>query len=216
MTNKLPEELKIAQTTDSALTSPTVISEPTFDLSKIAAGVRLILEGLGEDLSRAGIRETPQRVAQMYQEICGGLLESPQTALKVIPDENYEELILVRDIPIYSLCEHHLIPFFGQVHIAYLPSQGRIVGLSKLAQVANSLARRPQLQERLTSQIADLLAQVLSPQAVLVLMQCEHLCMSMRGGRVLGSKVVTTAVRGIWITAHQQRAEVMESLHHKL
>jgi GTP cyclohydrolase IA len=187
-----------------------------FDLPKIAAGVQLILEGLGEDLARPGIKETPQRVAQMYAEICGGLLESPQTELKVIPNESYEELVLVRDIPIYSLCEHHLIPFFGRAHIAYLPSAGRIVGLSKLARVADSLARRPQLQERLTTQIADLLASVLTPQAVLVLMQCEHLCMSMRGGRTLGSKVITTAVRGLWTTDHQQRAEIMASLHNKL
>ncbi|KAF0239952.1 MAG: GTP cyclohydrolase I, partial [bacterium] len=127
------------------------------NLDKIAQGVRLILEGIGEDITRPGIKETPSRVAKMYAEVCGGLHHNPKEYIKVVPAETHDEMIIVRDITIFSLCEHHLVPFFGQAHIAYIPDHGRIVGLSKLARIADNFARRPQIQERLTTQIAELL-----------------------------------------------------------
>src|SRR5688572_26122092 len=148
-----------------------------FDMDKIESGVRLILEGLGEDTERPGIASTPGRVARMYAEICSGLLHDPQQYIKLVPAETHDEMVIVRDISIFSLCEHHLIPFFGQAHIAYIPNQGKIVGLSKLARIADSLAKRPQLQERLTTQIAELLYDGMKARGVMVVIECEHLCM---------------------------------------
>src|SRR5262247_2012220 len=165
------------------------------DLEKIEAGVRLILEGIGEDLARPGVLDTPRRVAEMYAEVCGGLHEDPAGEVKVIPAETHDEIVMVKDIPIASLCEHHLLPFKGQVHIAYIPKDGRIVGLSKLARVADVLARKPQLQERLTSEIADLLDKELNPSGVIVVIEAEHMCIEMRGIKKPGTKTVTSAIR---------------------
>jgi GTP cyclohydrolase IA len=180
-----------------------------FDLEKIEMGVKMILEGLGEDLSRPGIAATPNRVARMYAEICSGLRHDPQQYIKVVPAETHDEMVIVKDISIFSLCEHHLIPFFGQAHIAYIPNDGRIVGLSKLARIADTLAKRPQIQERLTTQIAELLYEGMKAKGVMVVIECEHLCMAMRGIRKPGAKTITSAVRGIFRRDQKTRAEAM-------
>jgi GTP cyclohydrolase IA len=183
------------------------------DLKKIAEGVRLLLEGIGENPDRAGIQETPERVAEMYAEICGGLHEDPAAELKVIPAETHDEIILVKDIPLFSVCEHHLIPFTGVAHIAYIPKDGRIVGLSKLARVADIYARRPQVQERLTTQIAELLYEgPLRPEGVLVVIEAVHLCMVMRGIKKAGATTVTSATRGIFRDDAGARLETMALL----
>lgn len=183
------------------------------NLGKIAAGVRLILEGIGEDLSRPGIVETPDRVAEMYAEICGGLCENVGAEIKVIPDESHNEIVVVRDIPIYSICEHHLIPFTGMAHIAYLPAGGRIVGLSKLARIADLLSRRPQVQERLTTQIVETLFESeLKPEGVMVVVEALHLCMVMRGVRKHGATTVTSAARGVFRLDQQTRQEALSLL----
>jgi len=183
------------------------------NLGKIAAGVRLILEGIGEDLSRPGIVETPDRVAEMYAEICGGLCKNVGAEIKVIPDESHNEIVVVRDIPIYSICEHHLIPFTGMAHIAYLPAGGRIVGLSKLARIADLLSRRPQVQERLTTQIVETLFESeLKPEGVMVVVEALHLCMVMRGVRKHGATTVTSAARGVFRLDQQARQEALSLL----
>jgi GTP cyclohydrolase I len=185
-------------------------SENKMDLEKIAAGVRLLLEGIGEDLSRPGIVETPQRVAEMYEEICGGLHEDPAVEIKVIPAETHDEIVMVKDIPIYSICEHHLVPFTGVVHIAYIPEAGRIVGLSKLARIADIYSRRPQVQERLTTQIAEFLYQgELKPKGVMVVIEAVHLCMVMRGIKKHGASTITSAVRGVFRKDERTRIEAM-------
>lgn len=183
------------------------------DLQKIADGVRLLLEGIGENPDRLGIQETPQRVAEMYAEICGGLHEDPAAELKVIPAETHDEIVMVKDIPLFSLCEHHLIPFTGVAHIAYIPKDGRIVGISKLARVADIYARRPQVQERLTMQIADLLYEgPLKPEGVLVVIEAVHLCMVMRGIKKAGATTITSATRGIFRDDASTRLEAMSLL----
>ena len=185
-------------------------SENKMDLEKIAAGVRLLLEGIGENLSRPGIVETPQRVAEMYEEICGGLHEDPAVEIKVIPAETHDEIVMVKDIPIYSICEHHLVPFTGVVHIAYIPEAGRIVGLSKLARIADIYSRRPQVQERLTTQIAEFLYQgELKPKGVMVVIEAVHLCMVMRGIKKHGASTITSAVRGVFRKDERTRIEAM-------
>ena len=152
------------------------------DRAKIEEGVRLILEGVGEDPGREGLVKTPERVAKMYEEVFAGLTEDPAQHFETTFDEHHEEMVLVRDIPFYSMCEHHLAPFFGVAHVAYIPaSDGRICGLSKLARLVDAFAKRPQVQERLTSQIADTLIEQLHPQGVIVVLEAEHMCMSMRG-----------------------------------
>lgn len=191
---------------------PTITSKHDysgFDLDKIEQGVRLILEGVGEDPSRPGIAATPGRVARMYAEICAGLKHDPQQYIKLVPAETHDEMVIVRDISIFSLCEHHLIPFFGQAHIAYIPNEGRIIGLSKLARIADTLAKRPQLQERLTTQIAELLYDGMKARGVMVVIECEHLCMAMRGIRKPGAKTITSAVRGLFRRDQRTRAEAM-------
>ncbi len=187
------------------------------DLEKIAAGVRLILAGIGEDTQRAGLRETPERVAEMYAEICGGLHEQAEAELKVIPSgapaEVAEDLVLVRDIAFASLCEHHLVPFTGVAHIAYIPQEGRIVGLSKLARLAEIFARRPQVQERLTTQIAEALYRgPLQPKGVLVVLEAVHLCMVMRGVKKHGATTVTSAMRGCLRDDERARLEALTLL----
>ncbi|MCL2332416.1 MAG: GTP cyclohydrolase I FolE [Actinomycetia bacterium] len=180
------------------------------DADKITAGVRLILEGIGDDPDREGLRKTPERVAHFYEEVCAGQWQSPADPLSVTFDEGHQEMVLVRDIPLYSLCEHHLLPFFGVAHVAYIPGpDGRVCGLSKIARVVEVFARRLQVQERLTSQVAESLVQYLHPAGVLVVVEAEHLCMSMRGVKKSGSKTVTSAVRGIFQTDARTRAEAM-------
>jgi GTP cyclohydrolase IA len=181
----------------------------TFDHSKVEAGVRLILEGIGEDPNRPGIDETPRRVALMYEEICAGLHEDPREFLHVIPAETHDEMVIVKDIPLYSICEHHLLPFFGVAHIAYIPKDGRIVGLSKLARVADLMARKPQIQERLATEIADLLDEMLRPTGVMVVIEAEHMCIEMRGIKKPGAKAVTSALRGGFLKDQRTRAEAM-------
>ena len=187
-----------------------IMANTNMDLDKIAAGVRLLLEGMGEDLTRSGLLETPQRVAEMYAEICGGLHEDPQAEMKVIPAETAEELVMVRDIAFASICEHHLVPFTGVAHIAYIPQGGRIIGLSKLARITEIYARRPQVQERLTTQIADWLFKgELNPQGVMVVMEASHLCMVMRGIKKHGATTITSAVRGVFAENAATRNEAL-------
>lgn len=183
------------------------------NLDKIAQGVRMILEGIGEDVDRPGIVETPRRVAEMYEEICGGIYEDPAAEIKVIPAETHDEIVMVRDIAIASICEHHLIPFTGRAHIAYIPKDGRIVGLSKLARIADIYSRRPQVQERLTTQIAELLYHGdLQPKGVMVVIEAVHLCMVMRGIKKHGSTTITSAVRGVFRRDERTRIEAMSFL----
>ncbi|MEO6724305.1 MAG: GTP cyclohydrolase I FolE [Blastocatellia bacterium] len=183
------------------------------DLDKITAGVRLILEGIGEDLTRPGIIETPRRVAEMYEEICGGMYEDAASEIKVIPGEMHDDIVMVKDISIASICEHHLVPFTGVAHIAYIPKDGRIVGLSKLARIADIFARRPQVQERLTAQIAELLYHGdLQPKGVMVVIECEHMCMAMRGVKKPGTTTITSAVRGVFRKDERTRIEAMSFL----
>jgi GTP cyclohydrolase IA len=180
------------------------------DLAKIERGVRLILEGIGEDLGRPGLRDTPVRVARMYEEITTGLRADPTEVLQIVFEEGHGEMVMVRDIPMYSLCEHHLSPFIGKAHVAYIPNEdGRLTGLSKLARLVDGLARRPQVQERLTAEIADALMSRLEPRGAMVVIEAEHLCMSMRGVRKPGAITVTSAVRGQFRDAMSTRMEAM-------
>lgn len=180
------------------------------DLKKIEKGVRLILEGVGEDPERAGLRETPERVAKMYEEILIGLKTPTEELLKTIEGESHDEMVLLKDIPFYSVCEHHLLPFIGTVHVAYIPSGGKIVGLSELVKAVEVLAKRLQVQERLTTQLADLIMNKLKPKGAMVIIDAEHLCISMRGVKKPGSRTVTSAVRGIFRTKQSTRAELLE------
>lgn len=180
------------------------------DQEKIKQGVRLILEGIGEDPSREGLLDTPDRVARMYAELFSGLQADPQEHLKLSFAAEHKEMVLVKDIPFYSMCEHHLLPFFGKAHLAYIPSDaGRVCGLSKLARVVEVYARRPQLQERLSSQIAEALVKYLNPSGVMVVVEAEHLCMTMRGIKKPGALTITSAVRGVFKTNQATRAECM-------
>jgi GTP cyclohydrolase I len=170
---------------------------PTFDAAKVEQGVRLILEGIGEDLDRPGLQDTPARVTRMYQEITTGMREDPGEVLTKVFDECHDEMVLERGIPLYSACEHHALPFVGKAHIAYIPNrEGQLTGLSKLARLVDGYAKRLQVQERLTTQIADELVRRLDPRGVMVVIEAEHLCMSMRGVRKPGVMTVTSAVRG--------------------
>lgn len=181
------------------------------DKQRIETAVREILIAIGEDPDREGLVETPSRVARMYEEIFGGLEDDPTRHLKLFY-ESSEEMVVVRDIPLYSMCEHHLIPFLGKAHIAYIPSDGRVIGLSKLARIVDCFARRPQLQERLTSQVADFLYENLQPMGVAVVIEAEHLCMTMRGARASGAKTMTSALRGTMRSNAKTRAEAMSLL----
>jgi GTP cyclohydrolase I len=180
------------------------------DLERAAAAVRELLIAVGEDPDRPGLQDTPARVARAYGETFAGLWQDPHEVLSTTFDEDHDELVLVKDIPMYSTCEHHLVPFHGVAHVAYIPgSDGRVTGLSKLARLVEIYARRPQVQERMTSQIADALADALKPRGVLVVIQAEHLCMAMRGVRKPGSSTVTSAVRGIFRENAATRSEAM-------
>lgn len=183
---------------------------PMFDHDKIKRGVRLILEGIGEDPDREGLRETPDRVAREYDEIFAGLLFDPRDVLTVVFEEGHDEMVMVRDIPLHSMCEHHLLPFVGRAHVAYIPNRrGQITGLSKLARLVDVIAKRPNLQERLTTDIADTLVEMLEPRGVLVVVEARHYCMEMRGVRKPGTQTVTSAVRGTFREDPRTRAEAM-------
>ena len=189
------------------------MDEDRFDDEKIEQGVRMILEGIGEDPDRGGLRETPARVARMYREVFAGIGQDASQLVTVVEGADHDEMIMVRDIPIYSMCEHHLIPFSGKAHVAYIPNkQQQITGLSKIARVVDLLAKRPQVQERLTTQIAEALDEALSPRGVFVVIECEHLCMTMRGIKKPGSVTVTSAVRGLFRTDARTRQEAMSHI----
>jgi GTP cyclohydrolase I len=180
------------------------------DVESIRAAVRTILVSIGEDPDREGLAGTPGRVAEMYAELFSGLTKDPIAELSVSFDEGHQEMVIVRDIPFYSMCEHHLLPFFGVAHVGYIPSShGKVVGISKLARVVDVVARRPQLQERMTRQIADAIFAALEPDGVAVVIEAEHLCMMMRGVKKPGAKVVTSAVRGTFRTRTMTRSEFL-------
>lgn len=182
------------------------------DKKRIEAAVRELLLAIGENPERDGLLETPRRVANMYEEVFAGLETDPVQHLKLFHESSNDELVIVRDIPLYSMCEHHLLPFVGKAHIAYIPSDHRIIGLSKFARIVDAFAKRPQVQERLTSQIADFLQLHLKPQGVAVVIEAEHMCMTMRGARAAGSSTQTSALRGLIRTDARTRAEVMALL----
>lgn len=181
----------------------------SFDKEKVQKAVRMLLEGLGEDLEKESLRETPERVAEAYEEILRGKWEDPKDVVKVFEEEDYDEIVLVKDIPFYSMCEHHLLPFHGQAHVAYVPRGNRITGISKLARLVEIHARRLQVQERLTTDIADSLVEALDPKGVAVVVKAEHLCMTMRGVRKPGCKTVTSVVRGLFRDNAAARSEAM-------
>jgi GTP cyclohydrolase I len=182
---------------------------PPYDAQRVARAVREILLAVGEDPERDGLRDTPDRVARAVAETFAGLWQEPEQVLTTVFDAGHDEMVLVRDIEVYSTCEHHLTPFHGAAHVGYIPStDGRITGLSKIARLVDVYARRPQVQERLTSQIADAMVRLLDPRGVIVVVECEHLCMSMRGVRKPGARTVTSAVRG-QLRAPATRAEAM-------
>lgn len=197
---------------DGSLTGVPV--EETVDLARIEKAVREMLLALGEDPDRDGLQKTPARVARAYAELFAGLRVDPKQVLTTTFEADHDEFVLVRDIEVFSLCEHHLLPFKGVAHVGYLPGEdGRITGLSKLARLVEVYARRPQVQERLTSQIADLLQSRLEARGVIVVLECEHMCMEMRGIRKAGARTVTSAVRGILKTDPKTRAEAMSLIH---
>lgn len=184
-----------------------------FDREKVVEAVEMLLEGIGEDVNRPGLEETPQRVARMYEEVLCGIGQDATEIVKSFKSENYDEMVLVKDIPFYSLCEHHLLPFLGKAHVAYIPSGDRITGISKLARVVEVHARRLQVQERMTAEIADGLVRALNPKGVLVVVEAEHLCMTMRGVQKPGSRTVTSVVRGLFRENPATRSEAMSLVH---
>jgi GTP cyclohydrolase I len=191
-------------------------ARPAFDHARAEAAVRELLIACGEDPDREGLRETPARVARAYREMFAGLFLDPDVVLERTFDEGHDELVLVRDIPMYSQCEHHLVPFHGMAHVGYIPNAaGRVTGLSKLARLVDLYARRPQVQERLTSQVADALVRRLQPRGVIVVIEAEHLCMAMRGIRKPGSTTTTSAVRGLFKTSSSSRGEVLHLMMRK-
>jgi GTP cyclohydrolase I len=199
--------------TDAANPLQAVPAGRGVDLERIERAVREILVSIGEDPDRDGLVRTPKRVADLYAEICGGLHDDPSRHLVTTFDAEHDEMVMVRDIPLYSICEHHLIPFHGHAHVAYIPNaDGRITGLSKLARLVDGYAKRPQVQERLTTQIADALTERLQPRGAFVMIEAEHLCMSMRGVRKPGSLTVTSAVRGLFKDSPATRSEAMALL----
>ncbi|TET29085.1 GTP cyclohydrolase I FolE [Candidatus Aerophobetes bacterium] len=184
-------------------------TQGNMDKEKIKKAVRLFLEGIGENPDREAIKETPGRVAKMCEDIFAGIGKDPREILNILKAEKHDEIILLRDIPLYSFCEHHLLPFLGKAHIAYIPKDGRVTGLSKLARVISILSQRLQVQERLTTQIADVVNDILRPRGVMVIIEAEHLCMSIRGVRKSGTTTITSVVRGIFRENAATRAEAM-------
>ena len=192
-----------------------MVGSASFDRKKIEEGVRLILEGIGENPDRLGILETPDRVARMYEEIFAGIGRDPAEVVTVIAGAGHDEMIMVKDIPLVSHCEHHITPFVGRAHVAYVPNRdGRITGLSKVARLVDLLSKRLQVQERLTTEIADALERALEPRGVFVLLEAEHLCMTMRGVKKPGSITATSAVRGVFRTDARTRTEALELVRH--
>ncbi|AUS95130.1 GTP cyclohydrolase I FolE [Clostridium thermosuccinogenes] len=183
------------------------------DKERIKKAVRELLAAIGDDPDREGLRETPDRVARMCEEIFAGMYMNPKDVVKIFQEENHEEMVLVKDIPVYSVCEHHLLPFIGVAHVAYIPRKGRVMGLSKLARIVDIIAKKPQLQERLGSQVADTIMETLEPLGVAVVIEAEHLCMTMRGIKKPGAKTVTSALRGIMKTDARTRAETMSLIN---
>ncbi len=180
------------------------------DSEAIKKAVKQIIVAVGENPEREGLKDTPDRVARMYAEFCEGYFQDPKKVLKVFyEEENYEEIVLVKDIPIYSLCEHHLVPFFGKAHVAYIPRKSRVTGLSKIARIVDVFARRLQLQERLTKQVADKIDELVKPIGVMVVIEAEHLCMTMRGVKKAGSKTVTSSMKGVFLKDPKTRAEAL-------
>ncbi|MFZ7102834.1 MAG: GTP cyclohydrolase I FolE [Peptococcaceae bacterium] len=180
------------------------------DRERIEKAVRELLVAIGEDPDREGLRNTPKRISAMYEEIFSGMIDDPKKHLEIyFEEEKHEELVLVKDIPFYSMCEHHLVPFFGKCHVGYIPKNGKLTGLSKLARVVDTVARRPQLQERLTCTVADVIVEKLEPYGVIVVVEAEHMCMTMRGVKKPGSKTLTSAVRGLFKKDAKSRAEAM-------
>jgi len=179
------------------------------DKKRIEKAVREILAAIGEDVNRKDIRDTPKRVAEMYEEILGGTKANPEKELEVVFEKDHDEIVLLKGIPLYSVCEHHLLPFIGKAHVAYIPSNNKVTGLSKLARVVDTLSKRLQVQERLTTDIAEIIMRKLSPKGVLVVIEAEHLCMSMRGVRKPGVLTITSAVRGVFRQNEKTRAEAM-------
>lgn len=184
------------------------------DKAKIKKAVKDILEAIGEDPKRDGLKDTPRRVADMYEEIFSGIKSDGGKELRVFFEKEHDEIILLKDIPLYSVCEHHMIPFVGKAHVAYIPDGNRITGLSKIARVVDVFAKRLQVQERLTTEIADTVMKKLKPKGVLVVIEAEHLCMSMRGVNKPGITTTTSAVRGIFRTSHKTRSEALSLIRH--
>lgn len=184
------------------------------DKPKAEKAIRMLLEAVGEDPDREGLQKTPERVARMYEEILAGMDQDPHEFFEVLFDENHQEMVIVKDIPLYSICEHHLVPFFGKAFVAYIPGKdGKVCGLSKIARLVDCYAKRPQVQERLTSQIADTLMDLLDASGVMVIIECEHMCMSMRGVKKPGTTTTTSAVRGGFMSSHATRAEAMSHIY---
>ena len=179
------------------------------DKKKIEEAIKEILIAIGEEPQRKALKETPSRVAEMYEEIFSGIKQSPEKELEVILDQKHDEIILLKGIPLYGVCEHHLVPFIGRAHVAYIPKGGRVTGLSKLARVVDILSKRPQVQERLTTQIAEIIMKKLKPRGVMVVIEAEHLCMSMRGVKKPGTLTVTSVVRGIFKENQKTRSETL-------
>ncbi|MEA3489985.1 MAG: GTP cyclohydrolase I FolE [Candidatus Omnitrophota bacterium] len=185
------------------------------DKEKIKKAVKDILKAVGDDPEREGLRSTPQRVADMYEEILGGMHRNVEDDLKVFFEKEHDEIILLKDIPLYSICEHHMVPFIGRAHVAYIPDKNRITGLSKIVRVVDTLSKRLQVQERLTTQIAEVIMKKLKPKGVLVVIEAEHLCMSMRGVRKPGVITTTSAVRGIFRSSQKTRSEALALIRHQ-
>ncbi len=185
------------------------------DKKKIAKAVKLFLEGIGEDPERGGLKDTPKRVAEMCEEIFSGIGVDSSKVIKVLKSEDHDEIVLLKDISFFSVCEHHLLPFIGKAHVAYIPNGPRVTGLSKLARVVEIESKKPQVQERLTSQLADLIMKKLKPKGAMVIIDAEHLCLSMRGIKKPGAKTVTSAVRGIFRTKDSTRVELLELINNK-
>ena len=179
------------------------------DKIKIEKAIKDLLIAVGENPEREGLKETPERVARMYEEILGGYRENPSKILKILKGENFDEIVLIKDIPFYSLCEHHLLPFYGKAHVGYIPKDNRITGISKLIRVVGTFSKRLQIQERLTTQVAEAIEEALKPKGVIVVMEAEHLCMIMRGVKKPGSKVRTSVVRGIFRKNEKTRMEAL-------
>jgi len=200
----------VSTTPDPAPVRPPTEPGPGVDEERVAAAVRELLAAIGEDVDRDGLAATPDRVARMWSEVAAGLHEDPRHHLQVTFEADHDEMVMVRDIPLYSMCEHHLLPFVGKAHVAYIPNDdGRVIGLSKAGRLVDGYARRPQVQERLTSQVADALAETLEPKGVMVVVEAEHMCMTMRGVRMPGTTTVTSAVRGLFRSNVSTRQEAM-------